>query len=256
MLTSISRRRLVVVNCLGLVAALGFPGTGLAMSPQSARSTGQTSVPSTANGDDAKGPGLRLAFFDTVGLPEKVIDKTKLHVEEIFEQIGAVIEWYEPSSVSNGDEPDVPYFLTVILFDKEPVSMAQPADAMGAVIGDDFPPGAVYLFGPSIHRALHDSRRTARPLSSVELGRAYGRVLAHEVVHAFAPGRGHADSGLMAPTQNRHVLTSASTTVDAESVAAFLEGLERLRAIIESARVARDRALQETDSEECRGRRE
>jgi len=70
--------------------------------------------------------------------------------------------------------------------------------------------------------ALFDT--VSRPWSSVELGRAYGRVLAHEVIHAIAYDRGHADSGLMAPSQNRHVLTSVATEVDAVSAVASGKG--------------------------------
>ncbi len=207
---------------------LGVQGTGLAVAAQRVQSSG----PPIANSDDVESPSLRLAFFDTVGLPERVCDKTQLQVEDIFEQIGVRIEWHEPSSVSNGDEPDDPYYLKVILFDKDPAAMGQPSAAMGVFIGTDFPPDAVWMFDPVIRHALQGSGRKSRPWSSEELGRAYGKVLAHEVVHAIAHDRGHANSGLMAPTQNRHVLTSAGVVIDHESAAAFLRGLDRLRAII------------------------
>ena len=236
MFTSLSCRRLVVANFLGLFMVLGVQDTSLALAPQPAAAKAQSSGAPIADGGDAASPGLRLALFDTVGLPERVSDQTQLQVEEIFEQIGVVIEWHEPSSVSIGDGPDDPYYLKVILFDKEPAAMGHPADAMGIFIGTAFPPDAVWMFDPVTRRALQSSRRKSRPLSSEELGRAYSRVLAHEVIHAIAPDRGHADSGLMAPTQNRHVLTSAATEVDTESAVAFLEGLERLRPIVESAR--------------------
>ncbi len=215
---------------------LGFQDTSLAVEAQRAPAKAHSSRSSSANGDDAERSRLRLALFDTVGLPESVSDETRLQVEEIFEQIGVVIAWHEPSSVSTGDEADDPYYLKVILFDKEPAAMGHPADAMGIFIGTDFPPDAVWMFDPMIRHALRGSGRKSRPWSSVELGRAYGRVLAHEVIHAIAYDRGHADSGLMAPSQNRHVLTSVATEVDAVSAVAVREGLERLRRIVESAR--------------------
>ena len=173
-------------------------------------------------------PTLRVAWFDTAGLPEKVGEKTRLQVEKIFEQIGVVIEWHEPSSVSNGDEPDEPYYLKVILFDKESAAMGHPANAMGVSFKTDLLPDAVWLFDPVIRRALQGSERRSRPLSSEELGRAYGRVLAHELVHAIANDMRHAASGLMAPAQNRKLLLSARTSVDDASKAAFLSGLARI----------------------------
>lgn len=212
---------------------LGFHDTSLALealqAPAQANETPLSVAPQAGGPQQWDDPTLRVAWFDTVGLPEKVRDKTQQQVEEIFEQIGVTIEWYEPSSVSNGEKPDEPYFLKVILFNKAPAAMGHPADAMGICIGTDFPPDAVWLFDPVIRRALQSSGRKSRPLSSVELGRAYGRVLAHEVIHAIANDMRHADSGLMAPTLQRSVLISAKKAVDAESKAAFLSGLARVQ---------------------------
>ena len=60
-----------------------------------------------------------------------------------------------------------------------------------------------------------------------ELGRAYARVLAHEVVHALANDMRHAGSGLMAPTENRSVLISRSIEIDEHPAAATARGLRR-----------------------------
>ena len=233
MLTSANRRRLVVASCLGLLLVLGIRDTSLAAGPH--RVAARAINPERPAGAETAEVGreenlkLRLAWFDTVGLPDKVVQLMKRWVEETFGQIGLVIEWHETNSVSTGDEADDGYYLKVMLFGKEPATMGCPQNAMGIVIGTDFPPDAVWLFDPVIRRALQSSKRRSRPLSSEQLGRAYGRVLAHEVLHAIANDMRHADSGLMAPTHNRNLLISAGMEVDYESVVALVRGLERIR---------------------------
>ena len=115
-----------------------------------------------------------------------------------------------------------------MLYSYEPGALGHDPTAMGVVIGDDFPPDAVWLFDPAIRRALEGGRRRPRPLSSVEKARACAKVVAHEVLHALAADQRHAESGLMAPTQNSRTLLSSSIDVDEESVEACRRGLERI----------------------------
>jgi len=230
MLTSHSCRRLVVANCLGLSLVLGFQDISLAAGLQRVSANAAVGSDGLQTVDQNRGdrPILRLAWLDAAGLSEACTDRLKWRVEEIFEEMGVVIEWHEPRSVSTEADAVEPYYLKVILLDKEPAAMGYPATAMGIRIGTDFPPDAVFLFEPLIQNALRGSTRSRRPLSAVELGRAYARVLAHEVVHAVANDRRHADRGLMAAVQNHHVLTSPDAEVDPESATAFYEGLRRI----------------------------
>ena len=211
--------------------ALGIPETSLAQALQRGASEDQN----RAALDSSVAPGaeegadltLRLALFDTVGLDPAVTAATKERVEETFRQIDVAIEWFVPASVSDGTEADPGYYLKVMLFAAEPVRWGHPADAMGIVIGTQFPHDAVWMFDPVIRRALDGAKRRRRPLSSEELGRAYARVLAHEVVHALANDMRHAESGLMAPTQNRNALISRSIEIDEHSAAEAARGLRR-----------------------------
>jgi len=110
--------------------------------------------------------------------------------------------------------------------------MGHPAEAMGIAFHSAGVPDAVWFFDPVIRRALRTSSRKPRPLSSHELARAYSRVLAHEVIHAVANDMRHAESGIMAPAQNRRTLLSAAAEVDDASTAAFLAGLARIEEAI------------------------
>lgn len=214
MFTSQSSRRHAVATCLGLFLALVPANTSFAQDV----------------------PVLRLALFDTVGLAANVTAETRHRVEDTFEQIGVVIEWYEPSSVSEADDAAAPYYLKVILFDREAAAMGHPADAMGISFHTDLLPDTVWLFDPVIRRVLEGSSRRRRPLNSLELGRAYGRVLAHEVIHAVANDMRHADSGIMAPTQNRKLLLVPSTALDQDSAQAFLQGMARIQQLLVARR--------------------
>jgi len=231
-----SRRRPLVAPCLTLSLALASPATSLAQKPGAARPTAPATDASASAVDSAQAPHLRLALFDTTGLPDTVRDRALTRVQQIFGQVDVVIEWYEPSSTSNAEDPAEPYYLKIILFDRPAAAMGQPPDAMGVSFHTDLVPDAVWLFDPVIRRALQRPGRRARPLSAEELGRAYGRVIAHEVIHAVANDMRHAETGVMAPTQNRKLLLSSSAALDTESEAAFLMGLARIQLSLMSVR--------------------
>ena len=236
MLTSTSSRRLVATTWLGLLLALAPYETGLAQQSRSSATTPETPSSSVEPGGAPVRRHLRLALFDMVGLPGNVIDKTRRRVEEILEQVEVAIEWHEPGSASNADDPDEPYYLKIILFDREAAAMGAPADAMGVARPGDSLPDGVWLFDPVILRALRGSSRRARPPSSEELGRAYGLVMAHEIIHAIANSERHADSGVMAPTQNRKLLLSRLTAWDAESQELFVAGLASIQRMLTALR--------------------
>ena len=81
---------------------------------------------------------------------------------------------------------------------------------MGAVHGRDFPGTAVYVFYPNILRALNDPKYS--PPTPAEVGRAVGRVVAHEIIHALG-GNAHTLLGLMSQVMEREFLLQTRVTV-------------------------------------------
>lgn len=99
---------------------------------------------------------------------------------------------------------------------------------------------AVWIFRRNVVRGLG---LEGMPLSSwsrnqrAMLAQALGRVAAHEIVHALAPGRPHDRGGLMAGVQGRSFLLGKHVKLSSEVRAAVRNGAERrLRGV--PARVA------------------
>lgn len=71
----------------------------------------------------------------------------------------------------------------------------------------------VWVYFNEVASALGLAGRTPESWTSIEraeLGRALGRVAAHEVVHALLPQRPHDRQGLMAPNLGRRELTTSA----------------------------------------------
>ncbi len=164
---------------------------------------------------------LRLALFDAAGLNARVTTSLKQEIERIFAGVGVGIEWMEPEVLAAGRPHG--YVLKVLMLGFEPTAWNLRPDVMGTVLGRRFPATAVYLFEPVIVRTLVPSGR--RLMTPLELGRAFGRVTAHEIVHVLAPDLEHASSGLMAAAQHGQSLNSPVERFDGQSATAFRLGL-------------------------------
>jgi hypothetical protein len=64
-----------------------------------------------------------------------------------------------------------------------------------------------------------------RPTEQALLGRAVGRVVAHEIVHAYAPGREHEPTGLMRARLDAQFLKQKNVQLGKEQVEAVVGGL-------------------------------
>lgn len=164
---------------------------------------------------------LRLVFFDAVGLGSGVEAVMREEVEAIFRQARVRIHWLEPEDVASGYDG---HFLRAILLSRPPTMFHLSEDTMGMVAPRRDLADAVFLFAPVIRRILH-GRKSRITLTVEEWGRAYGKVLAHEVVHALAPRQPHARSGLMAGSLQPNVLAARRIRLDDASASALRRGL-------------------------------
>ena len=126
--------------------------------------------------------------------------------------------------------------LRVVLVPSEPSGPGWrlPANTLGATVlnGVKAPP-AVYIFYKSIATSLRLHRHGGRPgTNSYFLGRAsraLGRIVAHEVAHAIAPGEPHARDGLMrAGLAPKFFLAKGDVLIDAQWKRVLAQGVSRL----------------------------
>jgi len=119
----------------------------------------------------------------------------------------------------------------VIALWRQPSALGQNR-VMGLVLRDHAAPSPAWVFMDSVRATL------GRPTRESELGRAVGRVVAHEVIHALAPGHPHAAGGLMASTLDRWGLLGPQQRPELACTLAVLAGI----ATLTEARSALERA--------------
>ncbi|HXK09943.1 MAG TPA: hypothetical protein VMT70_09885 [Vicinamibacteria bacterium] len=172
----------------------------------------------------AASPSLHLVWVDPSGAAAAVEAVARGESVALFRKMGAPVTWRR----GRANEMARPEEVRVILLDRAaerepgtPVLGATPA----RFEADPF----VWVHVPSVSAALGlPPRGTSFGLdfpASRALGIALGRVIAHEIVHAFVPWVPHG-TGLMSPSLNRSQLTAASMAFD-PSVAAALQAALR-----------------------------
>ena len=99
---------------------------------------------------------------------------------------------------------------------------------MGAAVRNQETPGrthTVFVFLPNVLRTLglHSDANVGRWR---QVARALGRVLAHEIVHAVAPGHPHRDGGLMGRQLRRSILLKRELRLDPVTAKALRSKLQ------------------------------
>jgi len=169
-------------------------------------------------------PAVRLAWLDPAGVAFGTEAVVQREVERTLERMGVESSW------RRGENHEVarPGELRVIFLDRgaqrehgTPVLGATPS----RFAGEPF----VWVHVPSVRAAAGLRPRSGPDLELAavrRLGVALARVIAHEVVHAVAPGVPHG-SGLMAPRLDQRMLTASRIGLDPEvgfAVRAALRG--------------------------------
>jgi hypothetical protein len=143
-------------------------------------------------------------------------------VEGTFANIGIEVNW-APLSLDG---------LKVIVLPIEPSSWNLPADTMGVYLGDDGLQPAVYIFVRNVLRALSLDARMERIPTHKErhqIGRAMGKVVAHEIIHALTPDCSHESQGIMRPALNSYLLLNEKSHLEPRRIEAIYRGLRKLK---------------------------
>ena len=171
---------------------------------------------------DLKHPRVDLVWFD----PSQVLpcrpELVRREVAAIFGTIGVGVSW----TIGGAGTTTGPGELQVILLAQD--RSGDSRHAMGSVLGSAGPSRALWVVLAQVKRALalEDLPDGALSVSQLaQIGRAIGRVVAHEVIHAVAPGSPHAASGLMRRQLNRGELLRHWIPLDPSSTAAFVSAL-------------------------------
>ncbi len=150
----------------------------------------------------AASPALTVAFVDSEGLlSDEGINLMKAEVRFVFHELGVEARVVRPVPGLPIDE-DEGVVVPVIARRRQPRGLSRDR-IMGLVLRDHALPSPVWVFVDNVGSTL--GRRGAAP-DGRELGVAVGRVVAHEVIHALAPGHPHSRTGLMAGMLGRAAL--------------------------------------------------
>ncbi len=171
---------------------------------------------------------LRLILIDAEGLSPEAAGVLGREVGAILAGTGVDVDvgFAGEASLDSADASGVA--VKVVLLSESGRRFGVGDDHMGAHLRVDGRPGdTVYVFVPVVREALGNRLQTARRRAELLLGRALGRVAAHEVVHAIAPDVPHASSGVMKSIPNMRDLVVAEVRLDAFSSTHFRQALER-----------------------------
>ena len=146
-------------------------------------------------------------------LSDEALDRLREEAAAAFRRSGAEIRFV----TSGGGPPIVP----ATLYPEIPKTWKVARGALGVAVGDPGGPRSIFLSVGAVGRALRwhgaGKGRRAGPKNgpaALRFGRALGRVLAHELVHAIAPDCPHTGSGLMSARLTRWMLISPEADFD------------------------------------------
>jgi len=141
---------------------------------------------------------LRLVWMDVEHQFPPDFDEVAREVAQLFHGVQIELDWRVAGSADGpaaGREVEIP--IIALVGDRGLGSVSDMT--LGATWREGPPPRPIWIYTGALQRALGSSPTTG-PLSSLarrRLARPLARVIAHEVVHALVPERGHAARGLM-----------------------------------------------------------
>jgi hypothetical protein len=182
-------------------------------------------------GERSSAPRLHLVWIDVLGTASFAVPFAASEVAAILDQAGitATSTVAAPSTEAAADE------IRIVIMDEVPGDSSLARRVMGCTRrGGGTRTTWVYL--SSVLWALGKPERGGRGLvarEQEEVGRALGRVAAHEIVHVLAPDLPHARDGLMAGRMSHPQLVASRVKLGAREVGAARAGFAALTAAAE-----------------------
>jgi hypothetical protein len=139
------------------------------------------------------GPRLRearLGWFDVAGQAETLFADATRELRALFGDADLTFAWHRGTSGSAADVD-----VNVIVVETSP---GVPRRVMGTSHHIEDAPHTVHVFLRHVRQALGLDARPGQallPRHRAQLGRAVGRVIAHEIVHTYAPSRASESEG-------------------------------------------------------------
>lgn len=199
--------------------------------------------PCGATSPDDPQPTMHLVWFGSHELfPRVAVDPMGAQITRLFARYGISVLVHDASKVALETVPDPK--VVVILTPTEPGGWGLESHVMAAAVGGPKRGHSIFVFFPSVMRTLGapatDRRFTESARSFTEVTRGVGRVVAHELVHVLAPGRGHAEQGLMSRRLGRKILVGRENVAldpvsREQAVVTLRDWFERERRLVQRA---------------------
>jgi hypothetical protein len=175
-----------------------------------------------AESETASPPRLRLAWIDVLGSAPFAFLNASREASAILAGAGVETEWSigDTSTVSMEDE------LKVVVMEGITNGARLPEHVMGGTRrGAQSRTTWVYVSNVLWALGMQDRpRKSFTAAEEVEISRALGRVVAHEIVHALAPELPHSRTGLMASRIGRDQLVHGRAVLSAREQKALRAG--------------------------------
>jgi hypothetical protein len=168
-------------------------------------------------------PNVRVAWYDVEGFLHADFDLVAAQVTAFFRKAGVTLVWRRGEIRVSTQDVAVDE-LPVIILGADTSASRGARPVFGTTMMSRSGSRTVTVFLDPIHETLglHALRQTLSPMELHQRAQAVARVIAHELVHALAPGQAHCAHGLMKCALSHADILSPLSSGEAQAVRAML----------------------------------
>lgn len=156
-------------------------------------------------------PAPEVVWIDLAGVPAIAEEAARREARAVLLEAGIALRW----RMGRAQDLIGPRELPVVLLQRDVSARPGRARVLGACASRSANPRVwVYLANLAWTMGLHEYDEPLPTAQAILLGRAIGRIVAHEVIHAVAPAVEHARAGVMSARFDRRDLLSPRLRVD------------------------------------------